>query len=86
MFESGEKCWLETLKLSFRNASPRSLGEASWLTASPTGHQRYGLGGDPTCGGSSWVPAHDENHVLILESSCLRQGAVFKGRCLETST
>lgn len=43
--------WLETLKLSFRNASPCSLGTASWLT--PTGCQRYGLGGDTTCGGSS---------------------------------
>lgn len=85
-FRSGEKCWLETLKLSFRNASLCSLGAASWLTASPTGLRSMAWEEIPPVGGRSWVPACDENDVLVLDSSCLRQGEVLKGRCLQTST
>lgn len=84
-FGSDEKCWLETLKHSFRNATLCSLGAPSQLITCPTGHQKYHLGGGSTCGGSSWVPAHGENRALTLESSCLRQGGIFEGKCLEST-
>lgn len=43
-FGSGERCWLETSKLSFRNAVLCFVGAAPQLTTFPITHQKYCFG------------------------------------------